>query len=674
MNSTLRGVAAGFAIAAALGTFDAAAAPPKTLNYQGFLTSASDTPIDAPVQITFKLYTVPTGGVALWSETQPSVTVAKGEFSTVLGNATPLTLAFDVPYYLGVSVGADPEMTPRQPLATSAYAFRALALDSAVTLPGSVLTGSIPVATLPGTQITGSISTATIPGSHVTGDLSGVGNIDLPSSTASTGNLVKNGTVFLHDFGSGNVFLGEPSGNFTMIGFDNTGIGDNTLTAVTTGSINTAVGLQALQHNTTGSVNTAVGVNALLSNTTADGNSAVGEAALAANTTGASNTAVGYSALSSNTTAGFNTAVGANALLAQSFNPGTGPWSSSNTAVGYNALASNQPTTTFNGAGNTAVGAFALNSNTIGDSNTAIGLSAMRFNTTGAANTAIGTSALVSNHSGSFNIAIGADALLAADASFNIAIGNGALNQNLVADNLAIGANALSSNSTGTQNLAVGENALSTNVAGSNNTAVGQGALVNASGSGNIALGRSAGVNLFNNSNNIDIGNQGVGTDNGVIRIGTAGTQTTAFIAGVRGVTTVGGAIPVLVDTTGQLGTTSSSRTVKEDIEDMGEASSMLAKLRPVAFRYKERPGWSRQYGLIAEEVAEVAPELAARSSDGSIETVYYQFLAPMLLNEYQKQLRINAEQRARIDAEHARVEALEHRLSILESKLGGTQ
>src|SRR5215469_3165528 len=115
-----------FAAALLLAALPAFATPPKTLNYQGFLTDAAGTPTDAPVQMTFKLYNVSTGGAALWTETQASVAVTKGEFSTILGLVTPMTLAFDVPYYLGVTVGSDAEMTPRQPLTSGAYAFRAM--------------------------------------------------------------------------------------------------------------------------------------------------------------------------------------------------------------------------------------------------------------------------------------------------------------------------------------------------------------------------------------------------------------------------------------------------------------------------------------------------------------------------------------------------------------------
>ena len=191
---------------------------------------------------------------------------------------------------------------------------------------------------------------------------------------------------------------------------------------------------------------------------------------------------------------------------------------------------------------------------------------------------------------------------------------------------------------------ATGYDALDHNNGGNNNTAVGAGALPqNTMGSNNIAIGASAASNTTNDgSNNIDIGSIGGLSDSGAIRIGELFTQTSFFVAGVRGVTTgSNNAVPVLVDSHGQLGTVSSSRRFKEDIEDMGEASQDLMRLRPVTFRYKQPfADGSKpiQYGLIAEEVAEVYPDLVAHSADGKIETVKYQVLDSMLLNEVQRQ------------------------------------
>jgi hypothetical protein len=187
----------------------------------------------------------------------------------------------------------------------------------------------------------------------------------------------------------------------------------------------------------------------------------------------------------------------------------------------------------------------------------------------------------------------------------------------------------------------------------------------NTTGNNNIAVGYGAAEEVSEgNSNNIHIGSVGASADSHVIRIGgnTAlgdpATQTAFFASGIGNATVSG--VPVLVNTsTGQLGVASSSRRFKEDIQDMADASDGLMRLRPVTFRYKQpfddgaKP---IQYGLIAEEVAEVYPDLVARSADGRIETVKYQLLDPMLLNEVQKQ--------------QAEIKSLQERMTKLEAML----
>ena len=221
--------------------------------------------------------------------------------------------------------------------------------------------------------------------------------------------------------------------------------------------------------------------------------------------------------------------------------------------------------------------------------------------------------------------------------------------------NTGLGVSAMFATTIGANNVAVGTFALENNDSGSNNTVLGFGAGRVISGSNNIAVGVNAGSALTTGNDNIVIGHVGAAGNVGTIRIGTSGAQLNAFIAGVRGVTTTAAdAIPVMISSTGQLGTVSSSRRVKDDIADMGEASSTLMKLRPVTFHYKsdQNPeGRALQYGLIAEEVEKVAPGLVARNARGEIETVYYQHLAPMLLNEYQKQQRVIGTQTERLAA-----------------------
>jgi hypothetical protein len=250
----------------------------------------------------------------------------------------------------------------------------------------------------------------------------------------------------------------------------------------------------------------------------------------------------------------------------------------------------------------------------------------------------------------------------------NSATGYRALSSSTTADgNTALGADALRNTTTGAFNTGVGVNALSANTTGIFNVAVGTAALQNATGNSNIGIGNSAGSFLTTGSNNIDIGNAGVAGESNSIRIGTAGTHSLTVIAGIRGATTgTADAIAVLIDSNGQLGTVSSSRRFKENIADMSDASSLLMKLRPVTFHYKsdqDAAGRRLQYGLIAEEVADVDAGLVARSPDGQVETVLYQFLPPMLLNEYQKQQRT-------IQSQAARIEALERQTAMLAAAL----
>ena len=224
----------------------------------------------------------------------------------------------------------------------------------------------------------------------------------------------------------------------------------------------------------------------------------------------------------------------------------------------------------------------------------------------------------------------------------NTAIGLNALFANTSGtDNTASGAGALYTNTTGNYNVADGASALYYNTTGIYNTAVGIGALVNlTNGSDNTALGYNAGQNITTGNYNIDIGNAGTAGDSYTIRIGTDTVQTSFFAAGIYGNMTNGAGVPVLIDFNGQLGTVNSSRRYKEDIQDMDDASSGLMQLRPVTYRYQKPYADGSKpidYGLIAEEVAVIYPDLVVKGADGQIETVQYHKLIPMLLNEVQK-------------------------------------
>ena len=300
----------------------------------------------------------------------------------------------------------------------------------------------------------------------------------------------------------------------------------------------------------------------------------------------------------------------------------------SNTVQGDDAFISNTT-----GLGDTAMGFLALLSNTTGSNNTAIGDRALQSNTTGLNNTATGNAALIVNTTG-FD---------------NTATGDAALWTNNGSDNTATGANALYFNRSGLNNTASGSFALWLNIAGSNNTAMGANALGGNLGSNNIGLGYSAGVHLIG-SNNIDVGNEGVAEDSGFIRIGTEGTHTATFVAGIRE-TPITGAIAVGINANGQLGVRASSARFKEAIKPMDEASEAILALKPVTFRYKKKldPEGIPQFGLVAEEVEKVNRDLVARDEEGKPYSVRYEAVNAMLLNEFIKEHGTVQEQEATI-------------------------
>ena len=330
------------------------------------------------------------------------------------------------------------------------------------------------------------------------------------------------------------------------------------------------------------------------------------------------------------------------------------------------------------GSTNTFVGASAGNFNMLGGGNTALGSNTLYQNYSGTNLLACGQNALAANTTGSSNTATGAAALdLNTDGNYNTANGAFALYLNTIGSgNTANGTRALYNNvgssTTGNRNTANGEDTLYANSTGNSNTAIGAGALYyNSGGSGNIAIGDNAGVNLTTSDNNIDIANGGVTGEAGTIRIGSGGTHTRTFIAGINGGTIGSPNSIVYVDANGQLGTTSSSRRYKFDISDMGEETEGLMRLRPVTFRYlAQGDDAPLQYGLIAEEVAEVYPELVTRNKDGEVESVMYQFLAPMLLNEVQKQHQIIDDQTRTIEQQSRDISTLSQTLAAVEKRL----
>jgi trimeric autotransporter adhesin len=389
---------------------------------------------------------------------------------------------------------------------------------------------------------------------------------------------------------------------------NNTAEGTNALFSGVASFGNTAVGFSALYNNAIGNDNTAVGDQALYYNT-AYQNTATGRLALFYNQSGTYNTAVGGGALFYNVDGSYNTGIGALALY--------GSQGSGNTATGFEALYGNL------GSENTATGYQALHTNA-GRNNTATGYQALYTNALdidgGDYNTASGWWALRSNTTGSFNHASGAA--------------------------------ALAFNTTGNQNTAEGVGAL----------------LLDSTGSNNIALGIFAGLNLTTGDNNIDIGNQGVTGEANTIHIGTQGTQTATYIAGISG-TSIDGT-PVVVNASGQLGVTLSSRRFKKDIASMDTASDAILSLRPVTFHYKTDSKGTPQFGLIAEEVARVSPALVLPDKDGRPYTVRYEAVNAMLLNEFLKEHKAFVEEQRKVREQGATIAHLQQQIDALTAGL----
>jgi len=327
---------------------------------------------------------------------------------------------------------------------------------------------------------------------------------------------------------------------------------------------------------------------------------------------------------------GNNTAEGQNALF--SLTSGV-----DNTAVGFQALFRNTT-----GSDNTATGAKALQSNTTGIRNSAFGKYALFFNSDGVENTAVGFKALYRNGLGAANTATGGEALFSnISGQSNTAEGYLALFSNTNGDgNTAIGDEALFSNTTGSGNTAIGFSALDSNTTGDSNIAIGVNASFNVStGNDNIAIGTLAGTNVTAVDNVICIGSFVSG----------ANRTNSCYIGNIW--QQPGGSQAVYVNAAGKLGAQVSSRRFKDDIKPMEETSEVIYRLKPVSFRYKPEiePTRLLGFGLIAEDVEKINPDLVARDKEGKPYTVRYDAVNAMLLNEFLKEHRTVQELRSTV-------------------------
>jgi hypothetical protein len=593
-----------------------AAEVPRLIKFSGTLLDSQDRPLAGPIGVTFALHAQQTGGAALWLETQNVTPDAHGSYTVLLGanstNGVPAELfASGEARWLEVQVERQAEQ-PRILLVSVPYALKA---KDAETLGGKPASAFLTTETLAGAGDSAGASAVASSYSAALSSAKTQSTVKKTSSAAQPAvactSVTSDGTAALNSIAlftapctiqsslmTQALINGFPGvgvvGNNAGMRLSGTGTHQVTVTGLTSGRLGQDSGGFFFASDTSGSSVRFLTNNGTLNEwmrITSAGNVGIGTQTPAAKLDINGNLALPNTTVGG--TAGVVTLGGTSFL----HNFGSG-----NTFVGTSA--GNMSMT---GSNNTGVGTTALFSNTTGSPNDAFGFGALQNNTTGSLNSAFGDSALRYNTTGQ--------------------------------SNSAFGAGALNSNTTGHDNAAFGYAALLSSTAGPDNSAFGDSALdALTSGNSNIAIGFLAGGNLTTGSNNIYIGNTGAASESNTIRMGTVGTQTATYVAGISGVNNVG--VAVTVNSSGQLGTTLSSRRFKDDIADMAGESDLLMKLRPVAFYYKPEfdKTHTRQYGLVAEEVAQVAPELVVFDKDGTPETVRYHFVNAMLLNEVQKQ------------------------------------
>jgi trimeric autotransporter adhesin len=426
----------------------------------------------------------------------------------------------------------------------------------------------------------------------------------------------------------------------------NTALGFDTLFNDTGGNANTAIGASALFTNITGKFNTVTGTEALFHNTV-DGNTANGYQALYSNTIGDGNSATGYRALYNNTSGIQNTATGFGALY---HNTADG-----NTADGYQALFSNTT-----GSDNVAMGYQALQNNTDGGGNTAVGFQASQF-LTGSANTAVGWASLLLT-AGKSNTAMGYQAGNSLYGSGNTAIGDSSLFGFFGNDNTGVGNNAMNglersgSNNTAIGAFAFGSSSFIGGATGNDNTAIDWGTLISNHGNSNTAVGANAGTNITTASHVICVGAD----------LPAADVSNSCYVGNIWNQS--GGSQAVYVNSQGKLGVQTSSRRFKDEIKPMEQASEVIYALKPVSFRYKKEiePTRPLGFGLIAEEVEKASPDLVGRGGDGKANTVRYDAVNAMLLNEFLKEHRKVQEQDSKLEKQARKIQEQERAITQL--------
>lgn len=459
------------------------------------------------------------------------------------------------------------------------------------------------------------------------------------------------------------VMIGPSAGNASITGGSSEFIGDFAGSSVTSGNADVFLGSYAGKATTTGNGDVYVGFHAGAAATTGAYNTFLGGQSGISDTTGSGNSFIGFNSGSSNSTGSNDVYINNAGANNESNAIRIGDPANQNSAyfagIYGSSVAGGAPVfIDSTGHLGTEIGGKAIFNANPSIENVAIGDGAGNAAATGGSNQMIG------DQSGSNMTTGNADVFMGSLAGRATTTGNG---------DVFLGFETGDNNLTGAYNTFVGGEAGFNNQTGSNNLLLGfrAGANLN-SGSGNTILGTNAGIINTSGDNNIYINHPGTASESGTIRIGQSEQQSSTYIAGIYGVTSSSG-VPVYVNSQGQLGTQTSSRRYKEQIRDMGDATEALMKLRPVSFYYKheyDNGPRTLQYGLIAEEVAKVFPELVAYNADGSPYTVRYQFLSSMLLNEVQKQYRRSQQQADMIQTQQQEIRELKESLSHIEKML----
>jgi len=476
-------------------------------------------------------------------------------------------------------------------------------------------------------------------------------NLTTGSQNCAFGNLA----MFSQTTAGNNIAIGHASSYSNVSGTNNTICGFQA-GYYNTSSGHTFMGYSAGQNISTGTNNCFYGYNAGFNLTTASTNIGIGISALygGGGANGASNhVAIGYESLYSITSSGSdnvcvgtwtgkyftsgysNVCIGVNCCAGVSANTGT-----ANSCVGYNSF--------FNIASG-------------GNFNQTLGYEALLYGAGCTKNVAIGHRALYgngTNHDSSSNIGIGDSSLykITTTSTGNIAIGVEAMYNSTASLNVcAIGYHSCRAMTTALYSVALGYQSLASITTASYSTAIGYNSLWQATGEKNTCIGANSGYTITTGTKNIMIGNSAdVDTGARTNNINIGGTTTPAYddtiqigfsttssqkcyIDGIYGITTISGTTnSVLISATGQLGTISSLKSKKRDIRTMGNYSARIHKLEPVLFKWKPEVcnTDAQQWGLIADEVNEIFPELARHDKDGNLCSVAYHELTPLILNE----------------------------------------